>query len=191
MYDLESLSFVQAQARKPALLEYYRGTDIVGWWGKIEKQIQKYVDEASEARNYTYADKLREFLKTWREHELTGSINIETVEALIAASAQVAVDPWIYRDYFSVLRDQLRRLKASVEELPMTDIVPPAERAPGLGAPPSEFGGTREAPLPAGAEGAAEMPEAPGAVASGMIPAGTVAPPVESLAKKTAVAPLL
>ncbi len=165
--NLGRLSFVQ----RPILLEFYRGVDIVSWQGKIERQLQKYVDEAVESRNHVYADKLREFLKTWRAHQLTGSINVETINALETATAQVAVDPWKYQDYFGNLRDQLRRLKASVEELPMNDVVPPEERGPGAGAPPDDFG-------PESGEGTADLgANAAAGALVGEAPSGNAPPP--------------
>ncbi len=159
-HDYGNIGFKSAGRRKPTILEFFRGSDIVAWQGRIERQLSEYVDENVDARNYDYADKLRTYLQTWRGHQITGSVNIETVTALETAAAQLAVDQWRYRDYFSNLRDQLRKLKASVEELPMSDVVPPEDRGPSS-APPSSFGAQREAPPGGGAPGATpDVPDA-------------------------------
>lgn len=140
-----------------ALLESFRGVDIVAWQGKIERQLSQYVNENAEARNFVYADKLREFLKVWRDHTLTGSINVETVDLLEAAAAQLAVDPWRYQNYFSNLRDQLRKLKASVEELPVDGIIPPNERRGGSAPPATSEVPQAEAPRGEAGEGASDL----------------------------------
>lgn len=137
--------------------EAFKGTSIVTWYGKIERQLDGFVNENEQARNHNNADKLRSFLRLWRENKIDGSLNIEPVENLLAGTEVSAVDPWKYNNYFSHLRDQLRKLKASVEELPVGSEVPPEQRAPSS-SPPSSFGPT-ETP-PAGAAVAAE-PGAP------------------------------
>lgn len=133
--------------------EAFKGTAIVGWQGKIERQLQAMVGENTEARNHAYADKLRAFLELWRANPLNGSINVETISNLLSGTEVPAVDDWRYNNYFSNLRDKLRELKASVEELPMTDEVPPDQRAPSS-SPPASFGPTEEPPP--GAEPAPE-----------------------------------
>jgi hypothetical protein len=141
-FDYESLAFTQQHglSRTPHLIEAYTGQSVVAWQGKIERQIEEYITENDEARNHPYANKLREFLRTWRAYPLTGSINVEDVEKLMIASEQLAVDPWRYQNYFSHLRDQLRKLKASGEQLPTSDEIEAAERSGGAGAPPNSFG---------------------------------------------------
>lgn len=155
--DLAAAGYV----KQPPLMEAYRGVDVVAWQGRIERQIEMYVDENQESRNYVYADKLREFLKTWRANTFTGSINVETIDVLEAATAQLAVDNWRYQSYFSNLRDQLRKLKASVEELPFDDVVPPEQRSPESGPPVQDFGAEEKAPADeAGEEGVEDLPPA-------------------------------
>ncbi len=144
--------------------EAYKGTAIVGWQGRIERQLQDFVSENTEARNYEYADKLRAFLELWRQNSLNGSLNVETIETLLAATQVSAVDTWRYQGYFSNLRDQLRKLKASVEELPLTDRVDPSMRGPSS-SPPSSFGPS-ESP-PAGGEGVAAADELTGEAPEG------------------------
>ena len=98
-------------------------------------------NEAS--RNFVYTDKLRAFQKIWRENEITGSLNRETLNALKTACDVLAVDSWTLANYFSNLRDQLRKLIASEEALPRVDMeqnMP--NRGPGAGA-----GGTSMPPL--------------------------------------------
>jgi hypothetical protein len=117
-HDYESYGCVDFNRSTPVILEQYSGTSIVSWHGKIERQLVGLLTDAEKARNFPYADKIREFLKTWREHELTGSINRETVEALEAASRMLSVDTWNLASYFSSLGTQLKVLKASEEQLP-------------------------------------------------------------------------
>jgi hypothetical protein len=153
--DYESFEY-WPRGTKPVLLEVYSGQEIVGWHGRIERQIMDDIEEYEAARNPGYADKLRAFLQIWRQHPLTGSINVETVDSLLSATEFAAVDPWKMQKYFSNLRDQLRMLKASVEELPVDAFSaahsgPTPPMGPPPGAPPEE---------PAPAE---EKPEAPGA----------------------------
>jgi len=116
-HSYEDLAHIGGASR-PELLEAYKGADIVAWHGKVERQLSKFIDDYVAAANPAYVDKLREFLKIWRENEITGSINREDIETLLSATEMLAVDTWRLRDYFSNLRDQLRRLRASVEELP-------------------------------------------------------------------------
>lgn len=133
------------QVAKPEIMEAFSGTDIVAWYGRIEQQIDRMVEENETRRNHVYANKLREFLKQWRENEITGSMNMETVNALKAAAEILAVDSWDLKGYFSALRDSLRKLKASEEELPRVDMEQnEPQRGPGAGGgmPPMapEFG---------------------------------------------------
>jgi hypothetical protein len=116
--DYETWGHASVMSEKPMLLERYRGTSVVGWYGSIEGQLERMEDRYRSAHNDEYADRLHTFLLTWRSHPITGSMNIDTLELLESASAQLAADPWQLRDYFRNLRDQLRKLIASFEELP-------------------------------------------------------------------------
>ena len=108
-----------AQAHPAGYLpEAYTGTGIVQWYGNIERQLTRMLEENEASRNFVYADKLRQFIKTWRENEVTGSLNRDTLQILKTATEQLAVDSWNLANYFSNLRDQLRKLLASEEELP-------------------------------------------------------------------------
>lgn len=118
IHDYESFIFLDFQARRPELLETYEGKSIVRWHGKIEGQLKNLLDDAEKGRNFPYADKLREFLKIWRGNEITGSINREVLDTLKAASDMLAVDSWDLSSYFRSLRDELRVLIASEEQLP-------------------------------------------------------------------------
>lgn len=169
-HDYESLAHVSFTNRKPILSETYTGTSIVQWHGKIEGQLENMLADAEKGRNFPYADKLREFLRIWRANEITGSINRETLDALKSASEILAVDNWDLKTYFRSLRDNLRVLVASEEQLPrdvdmsqndpmagggaggppMSPAFGPQEKPPG-GGPPGGEGG--EVP-PGGEEGA-------------------------------------
>lgn len=171
VHDYESMGHIRLYNWEPELLETYSGTSIVQWHGKIERQLVNMLTDAEKGRNFTYADKVREFLKIWRSNEISGSINRETLETLKSAADMLSVDTWNLASYFSSLRDQLRVLIASEEELPrgvdMNQNDPFAGGGGGGGAPPmSPAFGAEEEPPP-GAEG--EMP--PGG------PEGEVPPP--------------
>jgi len=143
--------------------EAYEGTKIVQWYGNIERQLSKMLEENEAARNFVYADKLRTFLKTWRENEITGSMNRETLQILKAATEQLAVEPWNLGNYFSNLRDAVRKLLASEEQMPRVATQPgdkmggPGGGSPGASMPPlsPEFGPDETPPGggPAGAGG--------------------------------------
>ena len=119
MHDYESMGWLDPNRAKPYVLEAYKGTEIVQWYGNIERQLQGFVGDAEQSRNQPYTTKLDTFLnKVWRPNEISGSMNRETLEALLAGATVLGVDDWTYQNYFSNLRDQLRKLIASEEELP-------------------------------------------------------------------------
>ena len=163
------MGYLQPLANR--VCETYSGTSIVQWHGKIERQLVNFLAETEKGRNFTYADKLREFLKIWRSNEITGSINRETLETLKSAADMLSVDTWDMASYFSGLRDQLRVLIASEEELPRGDDMNQNDPfaggggGGGGGAPPMSpaFGPEEEPPpgseeMPPGGEGAGEVP---------------------------------
>ena len=150
----EYLAEMQARRPKaPTLLEGWRGTQIVTWYGSIERQLVSLHRESQAAENKEAEAKIYAYLKIWREDELTGSINVESVRTLKAGADMLAVDQWNLGNYFSQLRDQLRRLTASLEELPAEGfdataassfsprnapvrLEPPSTGEPDLGLPP-------------------------------------------------------
>jgi hypothetical protein len=121
-----------ASCQPHPVVEAYKGQAVVSWYGNIERQLIALVDKYRNNRQPEDAAKVEQFLITWRRNEISGSINRSTIEKLEAAAAQLAVDGWKSQTYFSSLRDQLRKLIASEEELP---------RLPDNGRPPR-----REAP---------------------------------------------
>lgn len=160
------------------LCEAYSGSDIVQWYGRIERQLRRMLDEAEQGRNYPAEAKLRGFLKIWRDNQITGSINIENITPLEAASDILSLDNnTSLSSYFGSLRDSLRKLIASEEELPRdADMGNEPLAGGGGGGPPMapDFGPEGEIPPgeegdgqpppdmpPPGAEGAGG-PEAPG-----------------------------
>jgi hypothetical protein len=164
-HDYESMGqHLDFSQRDCALLEAYSGTSIVQWYGNIERQLSGLLDDAEKGRNWPYADKVREFLRVWRDNEITGSLNRETLDILKSASDMLAVDPWNLKNYFSNLRDQLRKLVASEEELPRdldmnaNDPMKGGGGGGGRGAPPMnpEFGPQDEPP--GGDAGGADLP---------------------------------
>jgi hypothetical protein len=142
----------------PSVIEAYGGTQIVGWWGRIERQVVEKIERAEKDRNFDNANKLRQFLKNWRDHELTGSLNREDIDALKAAADMLAVDGWTYGNYFSNLRDSLRQLIAASEQLPPfgAEEEPEMPQGPNGGAPP-QFGPEENAP-PEGQDGEPKPP---------------------------------
>jgi hypothetical protein len=151
VHDYESQA-VHGNRLGQYLIELYAGTDIVGWYGQIERQLGRMVEDAEKGRNWPYADKLRKYLDIWRGNEITGSMNRETLEVLKSGTEVLAVDSWNLSDYFSTLRDQLRKLIASEEQLPrdmdMDQNNPMAGMGGGRGAPPMspDFGPQDGAP---------------------------------------------
>jgi hypothetical protein len=178
-HDYETLAYLGLSRPKPDLLETYSGKSIVMWHGKIEGQLQGLVDDSEKGRNFPYADKLREYLKIWRANEITGSINREQLETLKAAADVLSVDNWDMATYFRSLRDQLRVLIASEEELPrdidmnQNDPYAGGMGGGGGGPPMSPSFGPDEKGGPGGGEGG---PGAPGGAASGG-PAGAPSGP--------------
>lgn len=153
VYDFETLGLMyQALPTAPAVLEAYSGAEIVQWHGNIERQIMKMISTYEAARNEAYTTKLQQFLRIWRDYQLTGSLNRETLQALSTATDILAVDNWHLQNYFSNLRDRLRTLIASEEELPRAgDQAPKMNRKPSTkdlaGEMPSDFGPDSEPPV--------------------------------------------
>ena len=164
VHDYESLADYDSNRW---VVEAYAGTAIVQWAGNIERQLTRMLEENEASRNFVYADKIRTFLKTWRANEITGSLNRDSIQILSAATEQLAVDPWNHGNYFSNLRDQLRKLLASEEQLPRVATEPDEKMGgPGGGAgmgsmPPltPEFGAEKEAPAPGEAGAGGITPE--------------------------------
>jgi hypothetical protein len=157
-YDYESMGRYQVLQEAVPLYEAYAGTDIVSWYGSIERQLIGLETDYKNLKNQEYADKIHTFLQTWRDNPITGSMNIETLELLMNAAAQNAIDPWKLANYFSNLRDQLRKLIAAQEELPIdTQPQPGARRKSPTPRGPSDFGPNASAPgeAPAPSGGAA------------------------------------
>lgn len=118
-YDYETMGYLHWNLKRAEPLhEAFSGTSVVSWSGKIERQLVNMLGEAEKGRNYVYADKIREYLKIWRSNEITGSMNRETLEILKAAADMLAVDQWDMAAYFGSLKDQLKVLIASEEQLP-------------------------------------------------------------------------
>jgi len=188
-HDYESFGNVDFSRHSAVILETYSGTEIIKWHGRITDQLVKMTEEAEKGRNFPYADKVREFLKTWRANEITGSINRETLEVLKAAADMLAVDSWNFRSYFHSLATQLKVLIGSEEQLPrdvdMNQNDPAAgmgggggppispsfgpEGKPGEGGPgePGAPGGPEGTPPPGGEAGAPGGAPGPGAVPPG------------------------
>lgn len=145
-------------AYNAAINEAFSGTSVVAWQGRIERQLGDMINEYEESNNPGYVDKLRAILNAWRANPLTGSVNVETVQALLGPIELAAVDSWKLQDYFSKLKDSLKVLTASLEELPpMPDGAPAgAERdmmEPMGDLPPlSDFGPSDEPPADTGDE---------------------------------------
>ena len=187
-HSYEELSLLDFHRHAPVLLESFAGTEIVKWHGRIESQLKGLLADAEKGRNFTYADKVREFLTVWREHEITGSINRETLDALGTAARILSVDSWNLSSFFHSLSTQLKVLIASEEQLPrgmdMNQNEPMAGGGgAGRGAPPmSPSFGPEEEPPP-GMEGGAGGAGGPGASGPGAggpgaggIPDGTIPP---------------
>lgn len=147
LHSHEDLSTMAARQGN-YLPEAFEGTAIVQWYNNIERQLTRMLEENEAARNFNYADQIRTFLKTWRENEITGSMNRETIQILKASAEQLSVQAWNLANYFSNLKTQLAKLVASEEQLPRVASEPnnkmggPGGGAPGGALPPlsPEFG---------------------------------------------------
>src|SRR5919109_1098276 len=111
VHDYESLVWLGKAPLLP-VIEAYKGTSIVQWFGNIERQLVRMAEENRATRNFPYANKIEEFLRLWRANRITGSINRESLDILSAPAHILAVDSWNLANYFSNLRDQLEKLKA-------------------------------------------------------------------------------
>lgn len=132
MRDYDSIAYLSESLRDSKIVEVYSGEGIVGWHGNIERQMDRMLTTYEAARNRPYTDKLSAYLKIWRNNPLSGSINVEDINTLNSGAEVLAVDNWNLKDYFSNLRDQLNKLKASEEELPRSA----AGMQPGMGPKP-------------------------------------------------------
>lgn len=132
------------------MLESYSGSSIVRWYGNIEKQILDFISKYEQGRNQVYVTKLQNFLQTWRQFPLDGGINRETLDPLQVACSTLGVDPWQCANYFISLRDSIKELIASEEELPRGEYSAPKGGGGGGGlasqAPPgmNDFGGQED-----------------------------------------------
>lgn len=158
-----------------SILEGFSGSQVVAWHGAIERQIQAMISRYESSHNYDYVNKLRVFQNKWRSYQITGSINRETIDPLEAAADVLGVDSWRPAGFFSNLRDQLRKLVASEEQLPRGMSGPRGgggNPPPGMGGGPpgSDFGAEEEPP--GGPGGAGQAGGAPGE-------AGPGGPPIE------------
>lgn len=133
--DYDYIAHVGAMAFKPAVLEAYAGADIVQWWGNILHQLGDMKIRAEETGNDEYVGLLSRFIRTWQENELNGSVNIEDVRSLKTASEWAGALQWNFSNYFQSLANWLRRLQASIEQLPMTGASPSQGGGGGGGAP--------------------------------------------------------
>jgi hypothetical protein len=156
----ENLGHVDFNRHRPLLLEVYAGKDIAQWWGNILRQLQDMKSKAEEVNNDDYATQLSRFIRTWTENEITGSMNIEDIRTLKTAAEWAGELPWNFKNYFTTLANQLRKLVASTEELPMTPQVQGGnENGGGGGAGPSPTAGLNPEKDPAAPQfGAEENP---------------------------------
>lgn len=166
-HDYESMAHMNFHQEAPVLLEAFSGTAIVQWYGNIERQLGRLLGDAEKGRNWPYADKLRKFLQIWRDNEITGSMNREVLDVLKSSADVLGVDNWNLSNYFSNLRDQLRKLIASEEELPRDLDMNANDPMRGMG------GGGRGAPPMSNDFGPEEKPPGEGK------PEDEVAPPLE------------
>lgn len=150
-HDYESLGAIQnIEESQVPVLETLSGSQVVSWYTMIEDFLQKKLDDQEAARNHENADRLRAFLNTWRDNELTGSISIDNLRPLKAASEQAASVKSALRPIFTSILRSIRKLIADEEQLPRgidTDAVDPMSAGLGRGAPPMspDFGPEEEA----------------------------------------------
>jgi hypothetical protein len=167
-HDYESLGTIQnlEEAQVP-VLETLSGSQVVSWYSMIEDFLQRKLDDQEASRNRENADRLRAFLNTWRDNELTGSISVDQLRPLKAAAEQGAAVGSPLRPIFSSILRNIRKLIADEEQLPRgvdTGAVDPmAGGGLGRGGPPMspDFGPEEESPPGAEGEPGAEGMEPP------------------------------
>jgi len=132
----------------------------------IEDFLQRKLDDQEAARNYENADRLRAFLNTWRDNELTGSISVDQLRPLKAAAEQASAIKSSLRPIFTSILRNLRKLIADEEELPrgIDQNANDPMAGGGMGAAPPmspDFGPDKEKPgdLEGGLEGGLEEPK--------------------------------
>jgi len=157
---LEEISVVPAE-----LTEGWRGTDLVKWQSRLLTQMQDMIAKYTKLKNTEYVDKLSNVLKIWKDNPISGSVNVEDLKILQAATSQLASDDWKLQKYFRNIETNIRAIVASEEELPRM----PDENA-GPAKPTPRFGGVKEKPEdtgePKGEAGGAPAPEAEAAGAT-------------------------
>lgn len=118
-HDYESMGSVQniEEAQVP-VLEVLSGSQVVSWYTMIDDFLQRKLDDQEAARNHENADRLRAFLNTWRDNELTGSISVDQLLPLKAAAEQAAAVKSPLRPIFTSILRNLRKLIADEEQLP-------------------------------------------------------------------------
>jgi hypothetical protein len=174
IHDYESLvylsepgRFTPASIEPPELLsEVLQGSQVVSWYSMIEDFLQRKLDDQEAARNRENADRLRAFLNTWRENELTGSISVDQLRPLKAAAEQASAVKSSLRPIFTSVLRNLRKLIADEEQLPRgidTGAVDPLKAGLGRAAPPMspDFGPDKETPDELAGLGADEMEPPP------------------------------
>lgn len=166
-HDYESLGAIQnIEESQVPVLETLTGAQVVSWYTMIEDFLQRKLDDQEAARNHENADRMRAFLNTWRDNELTGSISVDQLLPLKAAAEQAAAVKSALRPIFTSILRNLRKLIADEEQLPRgvdTNALDPMSGGLGRGAPPMspDFGPEEEMPgdLEGGAEGMEQPPE--------------------------------
>ncbi len=165
LHDYESMGAIQniEEAQVP-VLETLSGSQVVSWASMIEDFLQRKLDDQEAARNYENADRLRAFLNTWRDNELTGSISVDQLRPLKAAAEQASAIKSALRPIFTSILRNLRKLIADEEELPrgIDQNANDPMAGGGMGAAPPmspDFGPDKEKPGDLeGAEGGLEEP---------------------------------
>ena len=140
----ETIAWYEARTPSaPPLLEAFRGTEVVEWWGRIERQLVDMVNRFETSRDFESKAKAQTALDIWRKNQISGSLNVETINTLLASTEILAVDRWNQSNYFAALRDNLRKLVAGQEELP-----PMPDETGGMKGPGSGGGGGGGGPKP-------------------------------------------
>ena len=154
MHSYEDIAALEESLNKEYVVEGWRGTDLVKWQSRLLMQMQDMVDKYSKVKNQEYVDKLQSIIKTWKDNQITGSVNVEDVKILQAAAGQLAADDWKLQKYFRNVETNLRAIIASEEELPR---VP--EENPGPSKPTPRMGAMKEEPAGAPEQSAEPSPE--------------------------------
>jgi hypothetical protein len=180
-HSFEDMAQANEAPESAPILEAFSGSAIVRWYNTIKFGLKEKIAKQEANRNQEYAALLRTYSNLWDSNPITGSMNVETVKLLKAASEPYATMDWNEQKYFVGISTSLDELLADQEALPNgVDTEQNMPMAGGGGSMPpmgTDFGPEQNAPpgMGGGAEGG--MPGAEGGAGGPEPMPGIEAPP--------------